>query len=110
MRGVLLALLSSGGMVAARFCGVVTSPIKSYQDCGVDQFPTMDAECTGVGGTVAGHNAETGNQLANCITYCNDVPAGGHDKRGKTSPYHEDWHLYVVDECGECDYCGPPRS
>jgi hypothetical protein len=110
MYASLISIVVATSLARAQYCGVVTSPIKSYQDCEVDQFPTMDKECLAIGGTVAGHNRESGNQLANCITYCNNVPTGNHEYRGKTSPYHEDYHLLVVDKCDSCGYCGPPNN
>ncbi|KAF9872392.1 hypothetical protein CkaCkLH20_10219 [Colletotrichum karsti] len=101
-------ILSLGALVAsatAQFCGVVTSPAQSYIDCALEQFPVMDAECTAIGGTVSGHNREIGNQLSNCITYCNNVPTGGHDKNGQIAGRYN-YHLYVVDSCTSCGYCG----
>lgn len=107
MHSSFFTVVAMSSIATAQFCGVVTSPIKSYQNCAVDQFPAMDAACTAVGGTVAGHNQESGDQRSNCITYCNDVPSGGHETRGTTTEYHEAWHLYIVDACDSCEYCGP---
>ncbi len=89
----------------AKFCGVGTSPVKSYQPCDVDQYPAMDAACKSIGGSVAGHLQEQGNANSNCVTYCNNVRTGGHDITG-TTKYNEHWRLLVVDPCRDCPYCG----
>ena len=104
MHASLFIVVAISSIGTAQFCGVATSAVKSYQDCAVDQFPAMDAACNAIGGTVAGHNRESGDQRSNCITYCNDVPNGGHDIQG-TTKYNEQWHLYVVDGCDSCGYC-----
>jgi len=101
---ILLAIANLG---IAKYCGVVTSPIQSYVACESEQFPPMDEACTSVGGHVAGHNREHGDARSNCIVYCNGVPTGGHDRTQTINP-RSSYHLYVVDECGDCDYCGPP--
>ncbi|KAI1843474.1 hypothetical protein JX265_001822 [Neoarthrinium moseri] len=100
--------------LSALLASVAASPAAPAADW---QFPVMDQACTSVGGTVAGHNIESGNALSNCITYCNNVPTGGHDVTGPIAavpsvPISRDttYHLYVVDSCSTCDYCGPPRK
>ncbi|KAK1674098.1 hypothetical protein BDP55DRAFT_633308 [Colletotrichum godetiae] len=98
-----LAVLASG--TVAQFCGVVTSPVQSYVPCTLEQYPVMDAECTAIGGTVSGHNQESGDARSNCITYCNNVPTGGHDTTGDILGRHS-YHVYVVDSCTSCGYCG----
>ncbi|WYZ42223.1 hypothetical protein EsH8_V_001118 [Colletotrichum jinshuiense] len=98
-----LAALAS--CAAAQFCGVVTSPVKSYTPCTLEQYPVMDAECTAIGGTVSGHNQEVGDARSNCITYCNNVPTAGHDKTASFLGRYT-YHLYVVDTCQSCGYCG----
>lgn len=101
-----LVLLLSGAVVAsAQFCGVVTSTAQSYVTCEEFQFPAMDAACTAVGGTVGGHLRESGDASANCITYCNNAATGGHDETEAINSY-TNYHLYVVDSCSACDYCG----
>ncbi|KAF5520363.1 hypothetical protein CGCA056_v008119 [Colletotrichum aenigma] len=106
MQFTILSLATLASCAAAQFCGVVTSPAQSYIPCESEQFPAMDAACTAIGGTVSGHNREVGNQLSNCITYCNNVPAGGHDTNGLAGRWN--YHLYVVDSCTNCGYCGGP--
>ncbi|WQF85945.1 hypothetical protein CDEST_10959 [Colletotrichum destructivum] len=105
MQLTVAALAALASCAAAQFCGVVTSPVQGWVACSVEQYPVMDAECKAIGGTVAGHNQEVGNPSSNCITYCNNVPTGGHDKTGSIAG-RLSYHVYVVDSCNSCGYCG----
>lgn len=100
-----LVALAAAQAAAAAYCGVVTSTAQSYRTCEEFQYPAMDAACTAVGGTVGGHLRETGDSSANCITYCNNVATGGHDETVAINSY-TNYHLYVVDSCSSCSYCG----
>lgn len=100
MQFSLISLAAFAASATAQFCGVITSPTMEMFACDVYQDPVMDAKCTALGGTVAGHNREDPGQASNCITYCNNVPTGGHDTT------EDKYHTYVVDSCESCGYCG----
>lgn len=105
---LLTALATAVSPAAAAYCGVVTAKVSGQTLCEYDHYPAMDPACTDIGGTVGGHLQENDGPDSNCVTYCNNVATGGHDVKDVPIAALDgvSYHLYVVDSCDSCGYCG----
>ncbi|KAH6995479.1 hypothetical protein BKA56DRAFT_665801 [Ilyonectria sp. MPI-CAGE-AT-0026] len=106
MKFTIICLATLAAPALAKFCGVVTSARSGWETCESAQFPSMQAACKAIGGTVGGSISEPMGKGANCVVYCNNVATGGHDVTAKISGRTITYRLLVEETCDKCSYCG----